>query len=205
MARLRQETYGQEHHINYLELLAAFLALQAFGKTWTDRVVLCRLDNVTAVTYINQKEGTASNLLCNHNLELVHCEENHTHSRTPTGSPQYNSRSGVMFSTRLLQLDAQSRNISENPGNDGAPGGASHLTKQLPQFCSWRANPKASATDAFMQDWSQQWGYANPPWCLIHRCLSKVKIQLARVVLITLFWKTQSWFPIVLELLEDYP
>ena len=54
----------QEYHINYLELLAAFLALQTFGKTWTDIVVLCRLDNVTAVTYINQKGGTASSLLC---------------------------------------------------------------------------------------------------------------------------------------------
>ena len=29
--------------------------------------------------------------------------------------------------------------------------------------------------DAFKQDWSQHWGYANPPWCLIHQCLSKVK------------------------------
>ena len=47
----------QEHHINYLELLAAFLALQAFGKAWADIVVL---DNMTAVTYINQKGGTAS-------------------------------------------------------------------------------------------------------------------------------------------------
>ena len=82
---------------------------------------------------------------------------------------------------------------------------ASRLTKQLPRFYSWRADPEAMATDAFMQDWSQHRGYANPPWCLIHRCLSKVKRQLARVVLIAPFWKTQSWFPILLELLEDYP
>ena len=33
----------------------------------------------------------------------------------------------------------------------------------------------------------------------------KVKIQIAQVVLITPFWKAQSWLPIVLELLEDYP
>ena len=48
----------QEHHINYLELLAVFLVLQMFGKTRADIVVLCCLDNITAVTYINQKGGT---------------------------------------------------------------------------------------------------------------------------------------------------
>ena len=63
-----------------------------------------------------------------------------------------------------------------------------------------------------MQDWSQQRGFANPPWCLIHRCLSKVKMQIARVVFITAFWKTQSWFqscwnswryPLILPTLPD--
>ena len=52
------------YHINYLELLAAFLALQAFEKNRTNTTVLFRLDNVTAVTYINQKGGTTSALLC---------------------------------------------------------------------------------------------------------------------------------------------
>jgi len=30
----------------------------------------------------------------------------------------------------------------------------SHLTRQLPQFYSWRAYPEVIMTDAFMQDWS---------------------------------------------------
>jgi len=40
---------------------------------------------------------------------------------------------------------------------------ASYLTKQLPLFYSWRADPEAIATDAFMQDWSQHQDYANQP------------------------------------------
>ena len=52
------------HHTNYLELLAAFLAIKAFGKTWQNITVLLRLDNVTAVSYINQKGGTVSRALC---------------------------------------------------------------------------------------------------------------------------------------------
>ena len=82
---------------------------------------------------------------------------------------------------------------------------ASRLTRQLPRFYSWRPDPEAEATDAFLQDWSIIWGFANPPWCLIHRCLTKVKAQAARMVLVAPLWKTQSWFPVLLELLEDYP
>ena len=82
---------------------------------------------------------------------------------------------------------------------------ASRLSRQLPRFYSWRPDPEAEATDAFMQDWSTIRGFANPPWCLISRCLTKVRAQAARIVLITPLWPTQPWYPLVLELLEDYP
>ena len=52
------------HHINYLELLAAFLAIKAFRKDWRDKAVLLRLDNKTAVSHINRKGGTTSLQLC---------------------------------------------------------------------------------------------------------------------------------------------
>ena len=54
------------HHINYLEMLAAFLTMKAFGKAWQNITVLLRMDNITAVTYmyINQKGGTVSQPLC---------------------------------------------------------------------------------------------------------------------------------------------
>ena len=40
------------------------MAIKAFGKTWQSVTVLLRIDNITAVSYINQKRGTASKLLC---------------------------------------------------------------------------------------------------------------------------------------------
>ena len=82
---------------------------------------------------------------------------------------------------------------------------ASHLTHQLPRFFSWRPDPEAEAVDAFTQDWSEIRGYANPPWCLIPRCLTHIKRQQARVLLIAPLWRTQPWFPVFLEMLEDYP
>ncbi len=82
---------------------------------------------------------------------------------------------------------------------------ASRLTRQLPRFFSWRPDPEAAAVDAFTQDWSKIRGYANPPWCLIPRCLTHIKRQRARVLLIAPLWKTQPWFPVLLDMLEDYP
>ena len=170
----------QEHH---LELLAAFLALQAFGKTWTGIVVLFRLDNVTAVTYINHKGGTASNLLCqlaitiwnwciarNISLTAEHLP-GHLNAIADQESRSVQDRCNWMLNPDIFQR------IKEMMGPLEVDLFASRLSKQLPRFYSWRADPEATATDAFMQDWSQQRGYANPPWCLIHRCLSKVKIH----------------------------
>ena len=58
------------HHINYLELLAAFLAVQRFLKTENNMTSLLKLDNVTAVTFINRMGGTHSKLLCQLALAL---------------------------------------------------------------------------------------------------------------------------------------
>ena len=47
-------------HINALELQAAFFCLKAFCKNKTRLHVLLKLDNTTAVVYINKKGGTIS-------------------------------------------------------------------------------------------------------------------------------------------------
>lgn len=47
----------QQHSINYLELLAAFLGLQTFVASKKDIAILLRLDNVTAIAYLNKMGG----------------------------------------------------------------------------------------------------------------------------------------------------
>ena len=53
------------HHINYLEL-----AVQCFLKGESNMTILLRLDNMTAVTFINRMGGTHSKLLCQLALAL---------------------------------------------------------------------------------------------------------------------------------------
>ena len=45
-------------------MLAAFPAIKVFGRSWRVITVLIRMDNYTAVIYINQKGGTCSRQLC---------------------------------------------------------------------------------------------------------------------------------------------
>ena len=199
------------HHINYLELLAAFLAIKAFGKTWQNITVLLRLDNVTAVSYINQKGGTVSRALCKLAISIwTWCTERNITIEAEHLPGQLNSQADQESRTIRDRCDWKLKQqvfhqIQTAMGPLEVDLFASRLTKQLPRFYSWRPDPEAEATDAFMQDWATCRGFANPPWCLIHRCLAKVKRQTARIVLITPLWKTQSWFPLVLDLLEDYP
>ena len=82
---------------------------------------------------------------------------------------------------------------------------ASRLTHQCRAYFSWWPDPSALATDAFLQDWSQVKGYANPPWNLIGRVLSQIQSQEARVILIAPVWKTQPWYPVLLGRLTEPP
>lgn len=82
---------------------------------------------------------------------------------------------------------------------------ATLFSAQLKRFFSWRADPKAEATDALSQNWSTTWGFAHPPWCLIARVLMKVQREEATVILVAPLWRTQPWFPSLLNVLVDLP
>ena len=144
------------HHINYLELLAAFLAIKAFGKDWRDKAVLLRLDNIMAVSHINHKGGTTSPQLCklaitmwtwcisqNITLTAEHLP-GHLNVTADQESRVVRDRCDWMLNPHVFQK------IQENMGPLEVDLFASSLTRQLPHFYSWRVNPEAAATDAFM-------------------------------------------------------
>ena len=84
---------------------------------------------------------------------------------------------------------------------------ASRLTTQLERFFSWRPDPETEARDAFHQDWKtlQGRGYANPPWNLVGRVLNKVQQDQETLVLVAPVWKSQPWYPKLLEMMVDFP
>ena len=116
-----------------------------------------------SVTCINQKGGTTSILLCQLaitvwtwcNITLT-AEHLLGHLNTIVDQESWSVRDCCdwMLNPSVFQRIKRPLEVDLF---------ASCLTKQLPLFYSWRADPEAAATDAFMQDWSQQRGYAIPP------------------------------------------
>ena len=78
---------------------------------------------------------------------------------------------------------------------------ASQLNTQLRQYVSWRPDPNTMATDALQIPWNELKGYAFPPFCLIGRCLKRVREDKASLVLVAPIWRSQPWYPALLELL----
>ena len=198
-------------HINCLELKAATLAIQTFLNGQRNLQVHIQLDNTSAVAYINHKGGTHSPQLMKLTSNLWEWCLDRQIQVLATHLP------GVCN----IQADHLSRHLTDrcdwklNPivfqsilhiwGPLEMDWFASRLSTQLPLFCSWKPDPEAWATDAFGQDWTQFRGFANPPWCLVGRCLQQVEHQEAELVMVTPAWFSQPWWPQILSLCVELP
>ena len=99
----------RSHHINYLKLLAAFLALKTFA-TNTHKAILLRLDNVTAIAFLNRMWGDAFRDTLQSgstHLEMVLGEEYIHPCRTLSQEAECQSRLALAAHTELQQLAAK--------------------------------------------------------------------------------------------------
>ena len=70
--------HESQDHINILELKAAFFALKSFIKDQSNKVICVKIDNSTAVAYLNNKGGTHSHQLLHLTLRIWKwCETKH--------------------------------------------------------------------------------------------------------------------------------
>ena len=144
-------------HINVLELKATFLAVQAFLKNQSNLTVKLRLDNRTAVTYINNQRGTHSASLTSLTLQLwkwclqqnILITAEHLPGVTNVGADReartFIDSSDWKLQPEIIQCFLKNRAIDLF---------ATRLTNQLKSHVSWRPDPQAVATDAFSIDWS---------------------------------------------------
>jgi len=198
----------QDRHINELELLAAFYSLQSFAPSSTDISICLQLDNRTAVAYINKCGGTRSrNLTKVSNLICHWCEY-----RRISVQAVYLPGSLNIIADRESRSRADSSDWKLSPRqftllNNLWPSEvdlfASHWNAQVPLFYSWRPQPGAVGLDAFSINWKDLKAYAFPPFGIISRCLGKIKREEATLTIITPYWPSCSWFPLLLEMSSD--
>ena len=163
----RWYTHEPQGHINILELKAAFFALKSFAKDQINKVICLKIDNSTAVAYLNNKGGTHSHQLLQLTLEIWHwCET----KRLYLLAQHVPGKNNVV-------ADEESRKMRDH--NDWKIDStvirqfikkcqidlfASRLTRQLNRYVSWRPDPGAIHVDAFTMNWTNLNAYAFPPF-----------------------------------------
>lgn len=198
-------------HINYLELLAAFIGLRTFASKLRNREILLRIDNTTAIAYINRMGGTRFPHL--NSLARVlwqWCEDRHLwvyasyisskennvadkESRRPQSEIEW-SLSDKAFQIIIDRLGSPEIDLFAK----------SYNTKCL-NYVSWFPDPHASAIDAFTIRWNGSFFYAFPPFSLLSKVLQKIKKENARGIVVAPLWPSQPWYPLFNSMMESQP
>ena len=149
-----------EHHINYLELLASFHALQCFVSNLRSIHVRLAVDNSTAVAYINNMGGVRSPLLDSLSRSIwewcklrdIFISAQHipgkvniqadTLSREISSNLEW-SLNGEVFQDIISQTFISEIDLF-----------ASRLNAKAAKFLSWHPQPGAVAIDAFSLSWA---------------------------------------------------
>ena len=200
------------YHINYLETLAAFFALKCFASHARGKHIQLKLDNTTAVFYINNMGGIRSPVLNSLARDIwTWC----------ISRGIWVSAVHVPGVTNDI-ADFRSRHISVNTEWSLHPNVfewlcqrtfepdidlfASRLNAKVNKFVSWSPDPYAFACDAFSRDWSNFRPYAFPPFSQIPRVLTYLRLyRVQKLLLVTPVWPSQAWYPAVLQMLIDRP
>ena len=83
---------------------------------------------------------------------------------------------------------------------------ATALNYRLPLYVSPLKDPQAIGTDAFLQDWDNLSMYAFPPFAIIQKVISKLRLaKNSFMTLIAPLWPQKEWFPDLLDLSVDLP
>ena len=83
---------------------------------------------------------------------------------------------------------------------------ASRLNFQIQKFVSWFPQPGAYRSDAFSLCLSHFSPYIFAPFNMISKVLNKiVEDKVSKALLIVPHWPCQTWFPMLISLLSDFP
>ncbi|VEN50435.1 unnamed protein product [Callosobruchus maculatus] len=190
-------------HINYLELPAAFLGLNQFAKNANKCEILLRIDNTTAIAYINRQGGTRFPALNGLAKKIWQwCEKRQIRvfasyiSSSENKEADFESRR-LITETEWELSDSAFAVIVENFGLPTIDLFASANNKKCPMFVSWKPEIDAQAIDAFTISWTDLKFYAFPPFSLNLAVIKKIIKDKAEGILVVPWWPNQPWFPLL--------
>lgn len=200
-----------EKHINHLELMAAHYALKTFAENLRGVTLLLRVDNTTAVAYINKMGGIQYPELNKLAKDLWQwCEKRNlfvfaSYISSKNNKDADDSSRNKNVDTEWELSECAFNSIFNKWGPFDIDLFASKVNAKIEKFCAWRKEPDACVIDAFTLDWSNFYFYAFPPFAIISKIISKIISEKAHGILIVPYWPTQPWWPLFIRLLADKP
>lgn len=197
------------HHINYLELLAASFGLKCFAKDLRNCNILLRIDNTTAISYINRMGGIRFKKLSDLAKTIWKwCEERELFIFASYIASKNNTEAD--FESRRLDKETEFelsdvvfQKIISKLGYPNIDLFATRINAKCKDYVSWKKDPDAIAVDAFTINWSKFFFYAFPPFILITRVLQKIRSEGAEGIVVIPRWPAQPWFPLFYSMLES--
>ncbi|XP_057335113.1 uncharacterized protein LOC130673915 [Microplitis mediator] len=198
-------------HINCLELIAAFNGLKAFASHLSNCEILLKIDNSTAIAYINRMGGIKYQNLNNVTRDIWSWCEQRNLWLFATYIPSIENVIADSAS-RINNIDTEwelapwaFRQIYNLFGQPQIDLLASVNNKKCVDYCSWHRDPEAFCIDAFTIKWDTFYIYAFPPFSLILKTLRKIQVDQACGIVVVPEWFTQPWYPLWLSLLIQPP
>ena len=197
--------------IHFLELLAVFYALQSLYSHRKDVHIEIQTDNVIGLTYLNDMGGMASESMDRLAKQIwAWCLERQIYITAVfvpgiLNTADFYSRSFSDDSQFMLKKDIFNR-LCRHFFMPDIDLFASRLNKQLDTFVSWYPEPGSFHCNAFTMSWNGYTPYIFPPFCLIGKIINKiVQEKVEKAILVFPFWRSQSWFPLILDNMCSFP
>ena len=200
-----------KHSINFLELLAIFYALQALYCNKKNVHIEFQSDNISAIKYINDMGGMTSKSMDSLAKDIwLWCLDREifisaVHIPGIHNTADFYSRNFSDSTEWMLKKEIFQRLCSHffQPDIDLF---ASRLNRQLEVFVSWFPEPGAIHYDALSMSWQDYIPYIFPPFSLVGKVINKiVDDKVEKAILVFPFWKSQSWFPLLLDNMCSFP
>ena len=175
----------KEKHINYLELLAALNGLKSFANNLSNGEILLRIDNTTAITYINKMGGIQYPHLNEVSRKIWQwCESKNlyifaSHINTKENTEPDTESRKLPPETEWELSKSAFQKIVQTLGEPEIDLFASDINKKCKSFISWKQDPDAEAVDAFTISWKNLCFYAFHPFSVILRVLNKIILDKA--------------------------
>ncbi|XP_018370127.1 PREDICTED: uncharacterized protein LOC108765778 [Trachymyrmex cornetzi] len=201
----------REQHINFLELKAIQLALKNFEIELENSNVLLKVDNTTAISYINKMGGVKYQKFNHLAKEIWKWDETRDIWLFAVHIPSEKNVIADRLS-RIKNIDTKWEiaefafekivNVLGYPDIDLF---ASERNKKCTRYCTWENNPNAWVIDSFTISWKKWFFYAFPPFSMILRTLNKIIQDKAMGIMVVPEWKSQPWYPMFKSMLIGKP